>query len=347
MTDTNTTLAPESSAVDVTRSRHVSHRRSWQLDLRKGGEVIALIALIVIFTLINRESFATVVNLQTILDQASVPLIIGVGATLVILLGCIDLSVEGLMSACGVAFVLLSLNSRMTADLGLWAIVIAIGLGAALGLANGLIHTLLKVPSFIVTLGMGFVGFGIATLLFGSDQLPFLDDEGLSAWPSTKFLGIPNSFWLAAVVVALGILASRYTRLGRYTYAIGNSEQIARDNGVPVSRYKIYVFTIAGACSGLAGIIITMNLGSSPARIGIGTLFLTIAAVVIGGTSLGGGKGGIARTAVGVLMLTVINNGLIHAGVSPNVQSAVSGGVLVVAIVVAAWPYRSRLRIMK
>lgn len=347
MTDTKTEVPPGSRETEVSRTRHASHGSGRRLDLRKGGEVLALLALIVIFTLINRESFATIVNLQTILDQASVPLIIGVGATLVILLGCIDLSVEGLMSACGLAFVLLSLNSRMTADLGVWAIVIAVGLGAALGLANGVIHTLLKVPSFIVTLGMGFVAFGIATLLFGSDQLPFLDNQELSAWPTEKFLGIPHSFWLAAVVVGLGIWASRYTRLGRYTYAIGNNEQIARDNGIPVNRYKIYVFTIAGACSGLAGIIITMNLGSAPARIGIGMLFLTIAAVVIGGTSLGGGKGGIARTAVGVLMLTVINNGLIHAGVSPNVQSAVSGGVLVVAIVVASWPYRSRLRIMK
>lgn len=156
-----------------------------------------------------------------------------------------------------------------------------------------------------------------------------------------------HSFWLAAVVVAVGLVVSRYTRLGRYTYAIGDNEQIARDNGVHVGRYKVAVFTIAGACSGLAGVLTTMQLGSAPARVGIGMLFLTIAAVVIGGTSLGGGKGGILRTTIGVLMLTVINNGLILSGVSPNVQSAVSGGVLVVAIVMAAWPHRSRLRIMK
>ncbi len=339
----SSTVAPQATAA----AKPASGAKRKRFDLRRGGEVIALVVLIVIFTLLNPGSFATLINLQTILDQAAVPLIVGVGATLVILLGCIDLSVEGLMSACGLTFVLLSANSRMTADLGLWAIVAGVALGAALGLANGLIHTLLKVPSFIVTLGMGFVAFGIATLLFGSDQLPFLDNDALSTWPTSQFLGLPHSFWLAAVIVVLGILVSRYTRLGRYTYAIGNNELIARANGVPVNFYKVVVFTIAGACSGLAGIIITMDLGSAPARIGIGTLFLTIAAVVIGGTSLGGGKGGIGRTVIGVLMLTVINNGLIHAGVSPNVQSAVSGLVLVVAIVVAAWPYRSRLRIMK
>lgn len=346
MTDTDTTIVPSRGAPGgVTSGMRAKPRR--RVGLRDTAESIALVALVVLFSVLNPDSFVSVVNLQTILDQASVPLILGVGATLVILLGCIDLSVEGLMSACGVAFVLLSANSRTDADLGLWAVVVGVALGALLGLANGLAHTLLKVPSFIVTLGMGFVGFGIATLLFGSEQLPFLADGGIKTWPTDKFLGLTHSFWLAAVVVALGVVVSKYTRLGRYTYAIGNNEQIARDNGVPVGRYKVAVFTVAGACSGLAGVLTTMQLGSAPARIGIGMLFLTIAAVVIGGTSLGGGKGGILRTAVGVLMLTVINNGLIHSGVSPNVQSAVSGGVLVVAIIMAAWPHRSRLRIAK
>lgn len=342
MTDTHTAVSPP--AHDARAASATSRRK---VDLRQGGELIALVLLVVIFTLINPDSFLTAVNIQTILDQASTPLIIGVGATLVILLGCIDLSVEGLMSACGVAFVLLSANSRTATDLGPWAILVGVGLGAALGLANGLVHTLLKIPSFIVTLGMGFVGFGIATLLFGDAQLPFLSGAGLKDWPTEKLLGLTHSFWLAALVVALGLVVSRFTRLGRYTYAIGNNEHIARDNGVAVGRYKVAVFTIAGACSGLAGVLTTMQLGSAPARIGIGMLFLTIAAVVIGGTSLGGGKGGIFRTTVGVLMLTVINNGLIQSDVSPNVQTAVSGGVLVVAIIAASWPHRSRLRIMK
>lgn len=343
MTDTNTMLAPPSR--QDAKSTTAKPRR--RVDLRQGGEIIALVLLVVVFALINPDSFLTVVNVQTMLDQASTPLIIGVGATLVILLGCIDLSVEGLMSACGLAFVLLSANSRDTADLGAWALVIGVLLGAALGLANGLVHTMLKIPSFIVTLGMGFVGFGIATLLFGNAQLPFLSSSDLKDWPTDKLLGLTHSFWLAALVVAIGLVVTRFTKLGRYTYAIGNNEPIARDNGVAVARYKVAVFTIAGACSGLAGVLTTMQLGSAPARIGIGMLFLTIAAVVIGGTSLGGGKGGIFRTTIGVLMLTVINNGLIQSDVSPNVQTAVSGGVLVLAIVAASWPHRSRLRIMK
>ena len=345
MSNTSTAIAPKPEVVEAPKAGATSTRKRW--DIRRGGEVLALILLILIFSLLNRETFPTLINLQAILDQASVPLIIGVGATLVILLGCIDLSVEGLMSACGVTFVLLSANSRMTMDLGVWAVVVGVALGAALGLANGAVHTLLRVPSFIVTLGMGFVGFGLSSVIYGTDSLPLLNDGGIKQWPAQQFLGLPYSFWLAAAVVAVGAFVARYTRLGRFTYAIGNNEQIARDNGVPVNRYKVAVFTIAGACSGLAGVLTTMQLGSSPAQIGAGVLFLTIAAVVIGGTSLGGGKGGILRTTVGVLMLTVLNNGLLIAGVSVNIRSAVSGGILIVAIVAAAWPYRSRLRIVK
>lgn len=345
MSDTSTTYAQEPEVASAAPSGSVSNSKRW--DIKRGGELFALLLLILVFSLTNRETFPTLVNLQAIVDQASVPLIIGVGATLVILLGCIDLSVEGVMSVCGVSFVLLSANSRMTMDLGFWAVVAGVALGAALGLANGLIHTLLRVPSFIVTLGMGFVGFGLSSVVYGTDSLPMLNDGGIKEWPANQFLSLPYSFWLAAVVVTMGVLVSRYTRLGRFTYAIGNSEPIARSNGVPVNRYKVIVFTVAGACSGLAGVLTTMQLGSSPAQIGAGMLFLTIAAVVIGGTSLGGGKGGIMRTTVGVLILTILNNGLLIAGVSVNIRSAVSGGILIVAIVAAAWPYRSRLRIMK
>lgn len=138
-----------------------------------------------------------------------------------------------------------------------------------------------------------------------------------------------------------------FTRLGRFSYAIGDSEEISKGNGIPVLRYKLYVFLVAGACSAVAGVLASLQLGAGAATIGGGTLFVTIAAVVIGGTSLGGGKGGILRTAIGVLMLTVLNNGLILSGVSPNIQSAVSGTVLIAAVLVATWPHRSRLRIVK
>lgn len=345
MTDTQTFAEPATDAAGVGVARRGPARR--RIEPKSLGELAAFVALIIVFTALNPESFLGLANIRTVLDQAAIPLIVGVGATLVILMGSIDLSVEGVMGAAGMTFVLLTDNSRDTVDLGVWAIVAALALGVVLGLASGLIHTVLKVPSFIVTLGMWFVALGIATLLFGEDAIPFLPDGGMKEWPSHLTLGLPNSFLLAMLLVVVGVAIARFTRLGRAAYAIGNNEEIARSNGVRVARQKVYVFVVAGACSAIAGVLATLQLGAGSATIGIGTLFLTIAAVVIGGTSLAGGTGSILRTALGVLLLTVLNNGLILSGVSPSIQSAVSGAVLVVAIVAASWPHRSRLRIVK
>lgn len=343
MTQNSTTIGASPA-----RSRPApAHGRRRGIQVKDFGEVLALLGLIIVFAVLNPTTFLTPENTRTILDHASLPLIIGIGSTLVILTGSIDLSVEGVMGAAGMTFVLLSANSRGTMDLGFWAVPIAIAVGMALGLLSGLIHTRLRVPSFIVTLGVWFVGLGIATVLFGQSAIPFLPDGGIKSWPTGLTLGLPNSFIAAAVLVAAGVAVCRYTRLGRHTYAIGNSEEIARGNGIPVFRYKLYIFVVAGACSGAAGVLASLELGAGSATVGIGNLFLTIAAVVIGGTSLGGGKGGILRTAIGVLLLTVLNNGLILSGVSPNIQSAVSGAVLIAAVLAAAWPHRNRLRIVK
>lgn len=346
MTSAETLANTPPAHVDGHRPASTRPRRR-RIEARSLGEVAAFVALVIVFTILNPDTFLALGNIRTVLDQASLPLIVGVGATLVILMGSIDLSVEGVMGAAGMTFVLLSANSRDTVDLGVWAIVAAVGVGMALGLVSGVIHTQLRVPSFIVTLGVWFVGLGLATLLFGESAIPFLPDDGLKTWPSELTLGIPNSFVLAAALVLVGAAVARYTRLGRAAYAIGNNEAVARDNGVRVVRHQIGVFVFAGGCTAIAGVLATLQLGAGSATIGIGILFTTIAAVVIGGTSLGGGVGGVLRTGLGVMLLTVLNNGLILSGVSPSLQSAVSGGVLILAIVVASWPHRSRLRIVK
>ena len=338
------TKDPPDRSLPASSPARAKHRR---FEPRSLGEVAALVVLIVVFEILNPSTFLTIGNIRTILDQAATPLIVGVGATLVILMGSIDLSVEGLMGAAGMAFILTTQNSRGSVDLGVLSLVIGIALGAVLGVLAGLIHTRLRVPTFIVTIGFWFVGLGLATVLFGTDTIPLLPDGGIKTWPNSNFIGLPYSFWLAVLVVAIGWVITRYTRLGRLAYAIGNNEDIARSNGVAVNRIKLYVFAFAGACSGLAGILATMRLGAGSATVGGGVLFITVAAVVIGGTSLAGGKGGVLRTMLGVIMLTVLNNGLILSGVSSSVQSGVSGIILIGAIIVAAWPLRSRLRITK
>lgn len=315
--------------------------------LRSLAELGILVGLVVVFSLLNPKAFPTVANLNTILNQAAIPMIIGVGATFVVLMGSIDLSVEGIMGASGMAFVLLSANSRNDINLGIGAFFIAIAMGAGLGLATGLIHTRLKVPSFIVSLGMWYVGLGIAAVLFGQEMIPFLGNQAAVAWPTATPLGVPNSFLVALAVLVLGLLMERFTRLGRFPYAIGNNEAIAVTTGIPVARFRLYVFTLAGGCSALAGVMGSLSLGAGAANVGVGTLFLTLAAVVIGGTPLSGGKGGVLRTLVGVLILSTLYNGLILSGVDPNVQSGVSGVVIVCAVIAAGWSSRARLRVVK
>ncbi len=315
----------------------------------RGGlaELAILLALIVIFSFLNPASFPTLTNLHTILNNAAIPIVVGVGASAVVLTGRIDLSVEGVMGAAGMTFVLLSANSRETADIGWLAWPAALALGAGLGALTGAIHALAKVPSFIVSLGMWYVGLGIAALLFGYEMIPFLSSEAIVAWPTQSPLGLPNSFLLALVVVALGWFLEANTRLGRSAYAIGNNETVARMTGIPVTRFVIILFAFAGACSALAGIMGSLALGAGAANVGVGMLFLTLAAIVIGGTPLGGGRGGALRTVMGVLILSTLYNGLILAGVDPQVQSGVSGVVLVVAVIAAGWSQRAKLRVAK
>lgn len=316
-------------------------------DWKGAASWLATIAVVIIvFSLINPR-FASIENLRNILVQVSVPLILVVGATLVILMGSIDLSVQGIMGAAGMAWILMSPNARGGIDYGVWAWVAAIGIGLFLGLLSGAIYTLFRVPSFVVTLGTWNVGLGVGTILYGDSMLPSLTSEALAQWPTRLSLGLPNAFWLAAAVVLAGILLIGFTQLGRGILAIGNNEPLAVINGIPVTRIKIATFGIAGLLSGLAGILATMELGSGSPGVGGGQLFTVIPAAVIAGTALSGGEGGMVRSALGVFLLILLNNGLVLAGVDPNYQSGVFGAILVIAIVAVAWPQRDRLRVAK
>lgn len=310
------------------------------------GPLLALLTVVILLSVLRPSTFLTWENLKAISDQASVPLILAMGATFVILMGCIDLSTEGVMATSALIFVTLSLNTVNTLDLGLAAPALAVMAGAAFGLAIGLVHTVFRVPSFMVSLGVWFVGLGIATVIFG-DRVPELAGQEMRAWFSSTPLGFSNAFIVALLFVGFSKFLSDHTTFGRYTYAIGASEDISRLNGVSVSRYKIYAFIFAGFCSAFAGVIGASRLGVGVVDIGSGQLFQTIAAVVIGGTFLSGGRGGILNSVFGVLLLVVINNGLVLMGVSPVYQRAVSGAVIVAAVVMTGLRYRSRLQIVK
>ncbi|MGV9713020.1 ABC transporter permease [Gordonia sp. NPDC003424] len=312
---------------------------------RSLGPLVALVALCAIFSF-TADSFFTIGNFNAIVQQAAIPLILAMGATLVVLIGSVDLSIEGVMAASGLTFVLLAANSVNGNDLGLWAVLLAIGVGALFGLVNGVLHAIARVPSFLVTLGTWFIGLGVATVLFGTTT-PQLADAALAGWAQGAWLGIPMIVVFAIVALLVTLFICKVTSLGTHTYAIGGDEAISKVTGINVTRTKVILFTIAGIMSGLGGVLATIRLGVGDVGVGSGNLFLTLSAVVVGGTLLSGGRGGPLHSLVGILLLVVLGNGLLLSGASPYVQQGAQGVIIVAAVIATGWPARNRLRVVK
>ncbi|WP_310962464.1 ABC transporter permease [Nocardioides terrisoli] len=304
-----------------------------------------LVAICIYFAL-TTSHFASLDNVQAIIVQASIILILAVGATYVIVMGSIDLSVEGVMAAAALTFALLVRNSVNHHSFGLLAVVAAVAVGLLMGAFSGAVHVLLRVPSFMVTLGTWFIGLGIATVLFGSQQ-PQIMDSSILGWSQPGLLGLPLLTYIAIAVTLLAVLLGKYTKFGRYNYGIGGDESIVKLSGVNISRHKILVFVLAGGCSALAGVLTTVQLGNASVDMSSGHLFITLSGVVVGGTLLSGGRGGVFHSVIGVFILTTLGDGLILAGVSPYWQGAIQGLIIVGAVLAASWPARAPLRVVK
>ena len=312
---------------------------------RQWGPLLALIVLCIGFSL-AAPRFATADNLWTIADRCAIPLILAVGMTFVVQQGSIDLSVEGCMALSSLTVAMLVLNSRTEFDLGFSGLVLAILPGLCVGFLNGIVMTRLRVPSFMTTLGAWSAALGLAMLLSGG-QPPLIRDQALRAFGLGRTLTVPNLAIVALLVLILGLVLQHYTRFGRYSMAIGGAEDLARQSGLPVARYKVLAFAFSGFLAGLAGVLGSAQIGLGHVDIGLGQMFATITALVIGGTSLAGGRGGVLQSAVGTLMLAVLANGMIFVGINPDVQKAVQGAIILTASLLATWHLRNRLRIIK
>lgn len=315
------------------------------VSVRDAGPPIALLVIVLILSLLSPQ-FRTMGNALNILDAAAVLAVVTCGTTFVLLLGSIDLSAAGVMGASSLVVAVLVENSRNNLDLGTLGILIAVVLAAALGCVSGLLVVLLKVPSFMTTLGVSAIGLGIATLVFDGVQ-PGVVDPSLRSWATGRLLGLTYLTWIAVVCVLIAWFVQRYTRLGRYAMAIGGAEEVLALSGVRVGPYKVAVFTMAGAFYGLGAVMVTSQLGSGLVQSGASYTFASITAAVVGGTLLVGGRGGVLHSTVGVLLLTVLTNGLVLIGVSPYVQGGVQGLIVVVAVAVAAAPLRHRNQVVK
>jgi ribose transport system permease protein len=259
-------------------------------------------------------------------------------------MGSIDLSVEGVLSLAAVILSLVVLNGANANDFGVLGALFVLLVGAGMGFLNGVIHVKLRIPSFMATLGMWFVGVGVANAILGGLAVR-INEPLIRGLAIDRFLGLPWGVWLALLALGVAWVIQEHTRLGRYMYALGGGEELAALSGIPASRVRIATFTIAGVFYALGGILAAAQLGLGNALIGQGRLFTTITAVVVGGTALSGGQGSVLQTLVGVLIVIVLANGMVLMGVSPYVQQAVQGLLIIAAVALSI--DRARNRIVK
>lgn len=317
MSDTKNTAA-------VATARGSMRARIEQL-LAFGG----LIVIVAFFSIAN-ENFRTFSNFTAILFSTVVIGLLALGTTFVIITGGIDLSIGTGMTLCAVMSGVLIINWDLPLGLGL---VLTVLFGGLIGFVNGFNVAVLKLPPFIATLAMMLVAQGLALVLSNSVPIYFNALPEFSRISTGELIPkVPNAVLvLAAAAVVAAVLLNR-TLFGRYTFAIGSNEEATELSGVNVRRWKLLIYTVAGLFTGLAGIMISARLGSAQPATGMGYELQAIAAVVIGGTSLVGGKGSIIGTVIGALIISVINNGLRIMSIPQEWQNVILGAVILAAV---------------
>jgi ribose transport system permease protein len=296
--------------------------------------VVVLALLVVVFGIWEPRFFSRATFLQ-VANSIPAIVIIAVGMTYVLIISGIDLSVG---SVVGLSGALLGVTMIHRQPLAL-AIAAALALGALCGLVNGAVSVKWRLPSFIVTLGMLEIARGATHLLTQSRTQYIGGDVGLIA--GTRLLGLSVPAMLAVAVVVVGQLVLSLTVFGRYMVAIGTNEEAVRLSGVDPRPVRVAVFTIAGLLSGLAAVIETSRLEAADPNAGAGLELQVIAAVVVGGTSLMGGRGSVVRSFLGVLIIAVLGAGLVVVGARDETKRLVTGVVIVAAVVLDY--YRRRL----
>jgi len=295
------------------------------------GQVVSLAIVLVLFAAGTAGAYLSPNNILTILSLAGIPMIICLGIHQIVIIGAMDLSTEGVISLCAVVSGFLLKNPFTPYDIGFWVIPIAVVLGAFIGAISGLLNTKVKMPSFIATLGMWWVAQGIAVIIGKGNAVKMLDQR-MQNIANGDLFGLPNTILIALVLfVGLQILQKR-TRFGTHMYAIGGDETLARQAGIPVDRVKIITFAITGAFYAIASLLLVARLASSNPRTGNNMLFPAMTAVAVGGVSLSGGIGGALNAVFGTLIVTALNNGMVLMKVSPYIQNAVNGVVLITAV---------------
>lgn len=298
--------------------------------------LLVLIALVGTVT----PEFLTPQTLIVLAADTATLFVMATGVTFVIMLGGIDLSIQAVAS---LASVIVALT---VSELGYLSFPLAVFAGALAGLASGLVHVKLKIPSFIATLAIGGVAAGGALVISDARSITLGEAErGYTGWISGTTAGVPHEIMIGAAVLALCQLVQSRTRFGRYSAAIGAGEAAAFASGVKVDRQKIIACVLSAALAALAGVILAGRLASGSPTLANELLLPAIAAVIVGGTAITGGVGSVWRTLIGALIISVVRIGMTFVGVDIFAQQIVFGAVLILAV--AATIDRSKIPIIK
>lgn len=294
----------------------------------------ASLIILVFFFSIASQDFFEFSNIVSILLSTAVIGVLSLGATFVIITGGIDLSVGTGMTLCSVMTGVFITFWGMSTPLGIFGGILT---GAFMGLLIGVAIAKMKIPPFIATLAMMMIAEGLSLVISGTKPIYFTDSPAffeISLGTIIPGVDIPNAVIVFFVAAILGSFILRKTIIGRYTYALGSNEEATRLSGVNTDFWKIVVYTLAGTFTGIAGVLMASRLSSAQPALGMGYELEAIAAVVIGGTSLSGGKGSIVGTVIGALIMSVLKNGLQIMSVPQEWQTVVVGLVIILAVYV-------------
>jgi erythritol transport system permease protein len=311
--------------------------------LLEGRAFIALIVLIIIFALLS-DSFLSFGNLLTMTKHVAYNAILALGMLFVILKGGIDLSVGSTVGLSGVVAGTMLQGWQLTLfDIVVYpqvwfVVIIALAVGTLVGFINGILVTKFNVAPFIATLGMLYVARGAAMLISNGTTYPKLGgteelgNQGFLLIGGGRILGIPTAIWIMVVFAVIASLVLRKTPFGRWVYATGGNERAAELSGVPVRKVKMYVYVISGLCAATTGLIISSELTSAAPQLGETFELNAIAAVVIGGAALTGGRGNVRGVLIGAFVIGFLSDGLVLVGVSTFWQIAIKGAVIILAV---------------
>ena len=343
----STTTAPAPAGAGPTASGGAP-ARAFNLNavLIEGRALIALVIIVAIFAIMS-DNYLTTGNLTTITKQVAFNAIVALGMLMVILNGGIDLSVGSTvgLTAAVAGNLFRGLDLPLTQAImfpQVWVIVVlSVAVGMLVGWVNGLLIAKLNLAPFIVTLGMLYVARGLTQVLLNGQNITnelsgqeYLGNTGFFEVFASRPLGLPISAWVMIILAVVFSLLLTRTPFGRWLYATGSNERAAQLSGVPVKRVQTRIYVISGFCAGVVGILQMANISSSTADLGQFYELNAIAAVVIGGAALSGGRGTVRGTIIGAFVIGFLANGLVIVGVSPFWQQVITGAVIILAVAV-------------